>query len=409
MPRFEPFAGLRYSLSHIRSLEDVVCPPYDVISEEKRLALLERSASNVVRLELPVDDGSGDPYERAALLLDSWRDGGILRRDPVPAFYGCRMSHPSPAGGDRVTIGVVGALGLEPPGDGILPHEHTTPKAKSDRLDLIRATRANLSPIWALTPGARTPGSGTPGGGLAELCDPPAHPAEHARDDEGVLHELWPILDRSRQVAISELVGEAPVLIADGHHRFETALAYREEQRAAGTATAGDDFVMAFVVELAPQRLSVQGIHRLIAGLPEGTDVVGALSRYFELSPTERPDPSIETRMAAAGSLALVTSSGTWLARPTLETAAAAQHDLDSSRLDVALSALPQHELRYQHGWESAVAELDSGRAQAVVLVRPATVEQIAEISRGGERMPPKTTFFWPKPRTGLVIRELLA
>ena len=133
------------------SLDDVVCPPYDVISESERLALEARSPSNIVRLELPQDDDSGvDRYERAAALLDAWRDGGILHRDGEPAFYGYRMRFTDPAGAPRQTIGVIGALGLEPPGTGILPHEETTPKAKTDRLELLRATRANLSPIWGL-------------------------------------------------------------------------------------------------------------------------------------------------------------------------------------------------------------------------------------------------------------------
>ena len=173
VPRFQPFPGLRYSRSHVGSLDDVVCPPYDVISEPERVALVARSPSNIVRLELPRDnERPGDRYQRAAALLDAWRDGGILHRDPVPAFYGYRMRFTDPAGATRHTVGVIGALELEPPGSGILPHEQTTPKAKTDRLELLRATRANLSPIWGLTPAA----------GLAACCPPPGHPAEHAVD-----------------------------------------------------------------------------------------------------------------------------------------------------------------------------------------------------------------------------------
>ncbi len=400
VPLFQPFPGLRYSRSHVASLDDVVCPPYDVISESERVALEAKSPSNIVRLELPHDDDQGgDRYQRAAALLDAWRDGGILHRDPEPAFYGYRMGFTDPTGAARQTIGVIGALGLEAPGAGILPHEETTPKAKTDRLELLRATRANLSPIWGLSPGS----------GLSGQCLPPAHPAEHVTDPDRVRHELWPITDADQVKAIQVAVEGAPVIIADGHHRFETALAYREEQARKGTERADDNFVMALVVELADDQLTVQAIHRLIEGLPPGFDLPTALEPWFDVTPTAPADRSIITRMADAGAVAVLTRAGAWLARPRPSLAAAATHDLDSSRLDVALAGLPSHQLVYQHGWDHAAAAVATGQADAAVLLRPASVAQIGAVSRGGVRMPPKTTFFWPKPRTGLVVRELLS
>jgi uncharacterized protein (DUF1015 family) len=376
----------------------VVCPPYDVISEPERVALEARSPANVVRLELPRDDERpGDRYQRAASLLDAWRDGGILHRDPAPAFYGYRMRFRDTAGAARQTVGVIGALELEPPGSGILPHEQTTPKAKTDRLELLRATRANLSPIWGLTPA----------GGLAACCPPPGHPAEHAVDLDGVQHELWPVTDPDQVKTVRALVEAQPVLIADGHHRFETALAYRAERAQNGSKGAAEDAVMALIVELGEEQLTVQAIHRLIQGLPADFDVAGALAEWFEVTPTEPADQTIMARMADAESLALVTSAGTWLARPRLALLAAAPHDLDSSRLDVALAALPPHQVTFQHGWDQAARAAAGGLADAAVLLRPVTVDQIGKVGRGGVRMPAKTTFFWPKPRTGMVIREL--
>ena len=400
MPSFLPFPGLRYSRSHVRSLSDVVCPPYDVISESERLELEARSPSNIVRLELPADDGDDetDRYVRARYLLDAWRDGGILHRDPEPRFYGYRMTFTDPAGVRRETVGVIGALGLEPPGEGILPHEETTPKAKTDRLELLRATRANLSPIWGLSPGA----------GLSEHLDPPSHPADHATDDDGILHELWPISDPAHVSGIRAAIESQPVLIADGHHRFETALNYRDEQAGAGGGREDDGFVMALVVELTDEQLTVQAIHRLLSGLPAGFDLPAALDPWFDLTPTAPVDRTISIRMEEAGGLAVLTRDGAWLARPRESVVRAATHDLDSSRLDVALAALPPHQLTFQHGWDNGAAAVAAGLADAAVLLRPASVKQIADISHGGVRMPPKTTFFYPKPRTGMVVRELL-
>ena len=402
MPRFEPFPGLRYSPSHIRSLDDVVCPPYDVISETQRQALEARSPSNIVRLELPHEDGrpgAGDRYERARVLLDAWRDGGIFHRDPAPCFYGYRMSYTDPSGRSASTLGVIGALGLEPPGEGILPHEETTPKAKTDRLDLIRATRANLSPIWGLSPDT----------GLSAHIVAPSHPVERSTDEDGIAHELWPISDPESVAAIRSAVESQPVLIADGHHRFETALNYRAERIAAGAAGADEDAVMTLVVELTDEQLTVQAIHRLLVGLPSGFDLPAALGKWFDVTPTGPVDRSILDRMDDAGALAVLTRDGVWLARPRQEVVDAATHDLDSSRLDVARSDLPSHQVLYQHGWDNCAAAVAGGAAAAAVLLRPATVQQIAAISRGGVRMPPKTTFFWPKPRTGMVVRELLS
>jgi uncharacterized protein (DUF1015 family) len=308
------------------------------------------------------------------------------------------MRFTDPAGVARETVGVIGALGLEPPGTGILPHEETTPKAKSDRLDLLRATRANLSPIWGLSPGT----------GLTAHCSPPKHPAEHATDDDRVIHEVWPITDAEQVASISKAVESQPVLIADGHHRFETALTYHAERVEQGYSSDDDGFVMALVVELSEQQLTVQAIHRLIDGLPSGFDLVAALEPWFDVTPTGPADRTILTRMTEAGALAVLSRSGAWLARPRRSVIDAAAHGLDSSRLDVALAGLPPHHLVFQHGWDNAAAAVATGQADAAVLLRAATVEQIRAVSHGGKRMPPKTTFFWPKPRTGMVVRELL-
>ena len=393
MPRFSPFAGIRYDAPG-GSLDDLAAPPYDVISPEDQAALEARSEHNAVRLELPREDGGRDRYETAARLLHAWLDAGVLVRDPKPAFYLYRMEFTDEHGRPRHTLGVIGALTLEPPGEGdILPHEHTTPKAKSDRLELLRATAANLSPVWGLSLAA----------GLTARCRPSGPPAAVAADEDGVVHSLWVVDDPEAEAAIAQTVGSAPVVIADGHHRFETALNYQRERGGAGD----HDAVMALVVELVDDELSVRAIHRLIAGLPPDFDVAAALEAHFVVLPTEAADDTILDRMDAAGALALITATGAWLLEPRPDTVAAASYDLDSSRLDVALATLPAHQLTYPHGWDLATAAVTKGEADAAVLLRPATVAQIAEVGRARERMPPKTTFFWPKPRTGMVFREV--
>jgi uncharacterized protein (DUF1015 family) len=302
------------------------------------------------------------------------------------------------AGDSRSTVGVLGALGVEQPGAGILPHERTISKAKTDRLMLLRATRANISPIWGLSPSP----------GLSRLLTPPSHPADHALDQDGVRHELWAITDSQQISLISTAVEGQPVLIADGHHRFETALAYRDEQVEKGSSATDDNAIMALVVELSEEQLTVQAIHRLLVDLPPGFDFVQALQAWFDLTPTASADETIGARMVEANALAILTPEGTWLARPRSAALAGAPQDLDSSRLDIVLAGLPPHQVIYQHGWRNAAAAIATCQASAAVLLRPATVAQIAAISRGGVRMPAKTTFFWPKPRTGMVIRELL-
>ena len=396
--RFEPFAGIRYDPT-AEGLEAVLAPPYDVVDEEERARLVALDPHNAIRLELPVDEGGRNRYAVAAALLEEWLAEGALVADAEPAFYVYRMGFTDEAGRPRQTTGVVGALGLGD--DDVLPHERTMPKPKSDRLDLLRATRTNSSPIWGLSLAA----------GWSALCDVPGPPDARASVD-GVHHRLWRVTQPGVVGTVSDAVASAPVVVADGHHRYETALAYRAERRAATADAPGAyDAIMALVVELAPDQLDVRPYHRLLSGLPAGTDPVEVLAGAFavEPGPDARADggAALAARMAEVGALGLVTVEGAFLLRPRPETDAAAEEDLDSSRLDVALAAAPARELAYEHARTAALRAVADGRAQAAVLVRPATVAQIAEVAHAQRLMPPTTTFFHPKPRTGLVFRRL--
>lgn len=397
MPRFEPFPGVRYSEES--DLDSVLAPPYDVIGPEERVELVGRSEHNCVRLELPADEGGRDRFEVAADLWRSWQDEGVLQTDAEPTFYVSRMSFTDEAGATRSTTGVIGAIELGVPGEGdVLPHERTTPKPKGERLNLQRSCQANLSPVWGLSMAS----------GLSDVIAPSGKPdGRHlgrSVDAEGVVHELW-ALPADRVDEVTRIVSGSPVVLADGHHRFETGLAYRQELTDAGQSGSGPaDLIMALVVELSERELTVQAIHRLISGLPNGFDLPGALAPFFDLSPV---DGAFLTRMAEAGSLGVVTPEGAWLARPLPGTEEAAEYPLDSARLDVALAQLPEHDLAYQHGVGNITAAVASGEAQAGILLRPADVATIESMARQRLRMPPKTTFFYPKPRTGLVFRSL--
>jgi uncharacterized protein (DUF1015 family) len=498
VPRFEPFLGIRYDLTRFDAAQ-VTAPPYDVITDAERAELVERSPHNAVLVDLPVESDGPDRYAAAGERLDRWRRDGILVTDELPSFTVYRMAYTDDLGRPATTIGVIGALTLSEPGEGdILPHEFTTPKAHSDRLDLLRGTQANLSAIWGLSLTS----------GLTELLLVDAPPLVDWTDEDGVAHTVWRVDDPERVAAIADAVATTPVVIADGHHRYETSLAYRDEVRALPTAEPGaedeidraevdldgtdperaedddfedddfedDDFeddedvtaalepdggdqdggqppvdadgeaeveeptgadqgdqdveddvaaddagagpaeaTMAFVVELVGDQLTVRPIHRLLSGLRRGIDLAQVLEPWFtagaivESYAVEKG--SVLGRMTAAGAVALIRPDGSARLLTPKREAFEGIADLDSARLAHALSsALADEppEIRYQHGVEHVVEAVASGEADAGFLLRPATVAQIAANAHAGDRMPPKTTFFHPKPKTGIVFRSLV-
>ena len=395
MARFDPFPAIRYDLER-NDLGRVLAPPYDVIDASQRAELAGRDEHNAVRIDLP-DEAEGDGrYATARDLLQAWLADGTLVVDPGPTFTVYRMTTTDEAGVERRTTGVLGALELSPPGTDILPHEHTTKKAKSDRLDLLRSTRSNLSAIWGLSLAK----------GLTDLLPVADAPLADVVDEDGVRHTVWRIDDPATNAAIAAAVAEHPVVIADGHHRYETSLAYKAEREAAEDDPAGAAATLAYVVELVEDELTVHAIHRLISGLPEDFDFLAALAPWFEAVGPPPEGVPVTTAMVDQGCITLVHAHGEMLLRPRPDALAEAR-DLDTSRLDVALASLPDHDLRFQHGVANVRGAVERGEAQAGVLLRPATVDQIEATAHGGERMPPKTTFFHPKPKTGLVFRSL--
>ncbi len=390
MTRFDAFPGLRYHPTAAASpaattadVTDLVAPPYDVLSDAHRQALEDRNPANSVRLDYPHGATDPDAYTHARTLLDTWLADATLRRDEAPTLTVYRMKAPS----GRSTTGVLGALGLEPPGIGdVLPHEETTAKDKADRLSLIRATQINTSPIWVL---ATAKGLGQ---ACAEVID--ARPSDASADDlDGVRHEVWVVTDAATIQTLRDTIIGAPVVVADGHHRFETALAYEREQPTA-------DAILAYVVELTESELEVRPIHRIVS-VPTGTDLLAHLDHWFD-----RRELTGSMDAAQHDGPVLVTGPATSVVLVPKTDAFDDDTILDSQRLRIALANLDGTEVRFHHDPEVVVASVGPGSFG--VLLRPATVAQIRAVAAARTRMPPKTTFFWPKPRTGLVFRPAL-
>jgi uncharacterized protein (DUF1015 family) len=395
VPRFEPFVGLRYDPARVH-LDQVIAPPYDIIEPPERSHLASRHAANAVHVELPEADlrSGTNRYQVAAQLLAAWQAEGVLRADPAAAFYPYRMITPDGAS----STGVIGALGIDEEGGDVLPHEETLPKPKSDRYDLLAATRANLSPIWGLSLAS----------GVSDALAPQGPPVIDVLDDDGVRHQLWVLDDPAGIAAVRAAVEAAPVVVADGHHRYDTARQYRRDQRAAqGDAPADHDLIMALIVELAEDQLTVGPIHRAISGLAPGTDLPAAFARVFDVVRAGDSSDQVVSALGESRSLALITADDAYMLLPRPGAADAIGSDLDSSLVSAALEALPGHVSTHKHSWPEAVEALRSGEAQAVVLLRPVTVGQISEWAAARRRMPPKTTYFSPKPRTGMVFRIL--
>ena len=408
MADFSPFAGIRYRGASTE-LAALVAPPYDVIDEDQRAALEAADEHNAVRLILPRDASvEGDRYARAADTFAEWRASTVLAADPAPRFYAYRMEFTDPHGARRHTRGVIGALKLPERGDDdVLPHERTLPKAKSDRLALLRAMRVNVDPIWGLTLGS----------GLTALLEPAA-PLAACVDPEGVRHEIAAVDDPETIAAIRWVVGDAPLVLADGHHRFETALNYRNELRSTGIAPGGADAIMTFVVELADDELCIEPIHRLIEA-PSGTDVRAQIADVFDVRDAGANTPdgveALEASMHAEHGLGLVDDRGLALAVPHADARAAAlagEHPAVAATDTAVIEALvvprlPDATWQYRHDAHGVAALVDKRVATAAILCSPVSVALTRAAAVDRVRMPQKTTFFWPKPRTGMVFRTL--
>ena len=387
MPQFEPFRALRYSAKY--SLGDVCSQPYDVQSDADRESYARRNTHNIVHLDLPVGP---DAYREAAKTLSSWIESGALQLDAEPSFTLYRMKFVDSAGRARETVGVIGALRIEEPNSKeVLPHEQTTPKAKTDRLDLTRATQANLSPIWGL--------SLTPQ--LSTALNEPGELLGAFTDENGVQHIVERVNNRARCAVISKLIAQNPVVIADGHHRYAISRTYRDENPQLASAKS----TLCYINELIDEQLSVAAIHRLYSDVETGS-LLTQLEKYFDITDLPTPTPSIIAKMSQDNHLTFVTPNGQAKSLKPKSEMFTGVRNLDSVFLEHALADI-EKSVSYQHGFSEVTAQLKTGKYTAAILIRPVSVSEIQRTAAEGLLMPPKSTFFTPKLQTGLVIRPL--
>ena len=366
VPHLKPFRALRYDPGTVGPLDAVVSPPHDVVTPDRREALVTASPYNAVRLLNPES-----PAE-AARLIGAWQDEGVLVRETEPAVWILEETFPGLDGGTRTRRGLVARVELLPYSNGqVLPHERTFERQKDARLELLRAVRMKLSPVFLVHEGAS-----------------PAIP-ERAPDMEatldGVTSRVWRIAGDD---AIAEALGrvDGRLLIADGHPRYETALAYHEEQ---GTEESG--YVLSTLVSRDDDGLEILPTHRLVSGEPPELD------SSFRLTDIEQ---SAEAGTAALAGLDRDHPAFVLLRRDSAQLAESEGAELDTAVID----RLPLEDVRYTPSAVAAEEAVRGGRADAAFLVRAPTLDQVSAVARAGELLPEKTTYFFPKLTSGLVF-----
>ena len=434
MPEIQAFRGLRYDLGHVGNLSDVVAPPYDVISPELQTTLYKKHPANVIRLILNRDEQGDDAainrYSRAASFLSNWRGEGVLREDAEPALY---VYHQSlDYGGKSFTRrGFMVRCRLERFGEGnIFPHEETMSGPKQDRLLLTRACRANLSQIFGLYPDATAEVQTLVDDAVAQLK--PIECVDHL----GVKNRMWVVTDRKVIAEVASKMAARPLFIADGHHRYETACNYRDElAKAAGGSLPADhpaNSVLMMCVGMNDPGLLVFPTHRLFRGLPpmssdelvkklggafatrlagEGADLASTVWREIESEGaqgtigffTTKDERWVVARVTDEGRRRMAEVAGDH-SRPWQELGVSLLHRLV---VDTLLGAKNLPKPEYVHLVDEVVDCVGRDEFQLAALVMPATVEHIRVISEHHERMPAKSTYFYPKLLCGLVVNPL--
>jgi uncharacterized protein (DUF1015 family) len=417
MAEIEPLRALHYDPERTGGLQGVVAPPYDVIDPEERAVLAASSPYNVVRIDLP--QGNGDRYAHAAEILEAWRREGAVVRDERPSMWPLAQDYTGPDGRARTRRGFLARVRIEDYGPGrIRPHERTHPGPREDRLRLTRATHANLSPIFSLF-------SDPAGAAWAALAPATEQPAwARTSDDEGTVNQLWRVTDPAAIESVQRALADTELLIADGHHRYETARVFADEVGGDGDHR----YVLMCLVALEDPGLTVFPTHRLVRGLKSEQHEMLAevISRDFEIeqltSTSElTPAPSDEVRIGYIDSHFrrpfMLTLKQPSIADQALSDHAEAYRRLDTAVLEALILrgalGMTQHDidslngLGYARSHDDALELVQARRYDAAFFMSPTPIERVRNIAAAGESMPPKSTFFYPKVPTGLLFNPL--
>jgi uncharacterized protein (DUF1015 family) len=418
MTEVKPLRALRYDPRVVGSLDAVAAPPYDVIDDRLRRELVARSPFNAVEVDLPRAEGS-DPYLHAQTTLEAWRQQGIVVRDREPALWAMAQDYAVPGRPGRITRrGFFCRVRVEDYGPGrIRPHERTHPEPREDRLRLQRATRANLSPIFSIYPDD----DASVWGPLA--ADTERDPDAEIADHEGTTSRLWRVSDDRAIAAACDAMAGRELLIADGHHRYETARAYAEEIGGEGEHR----YVLMFLCALSDPGLTVLPTHRLLSGLDERrrAALAGAIRTDFEIRSADSgelvPEPEAAVSFgyvdAVDRSPRRITLADPGVAERAMPDKPEPYRRLATAVLEAVLlrGALGMSDDEIAHGRgvaytqdaARALAAVADGAADAAFLVPPTPVESVRRVAETGEPMPPKSTYFHPKVPTGLVFNPL--
>ena len=431
MPDVRPFRGIRFDMTKVGALSDVVAPPYDVIDAALQDRLYAASPFNIIRLELnrpePGDDEAVSRYERAASFLRDWRRSGVLRQDEHPALYVYHQTF-QVEGRSHTRKGFVARVRLEPFGQGrIYPHEQTLSGPKADRLRLFNATQFNLSPVFGLYPDPINEVLAAAEAGIRDRT-----PLE-ATDHLGVVNRLWPVMDERTATAVQGLMADRSIFIADGHHRYETGVKFRDDLAAKGALSGPEDpanFTMMMLVGMSDPGLLILPTHRLVSGFPGLTidTLADALAPEFDLVIAGEGDAAarsawetIETGgdqdVLGFGTVA----DGKWLTARLRSDATMDRLAPDQSADWRALGVSILHELvlkhllgslgsaqcRYVHLLDEVLTDVHAKGCDLACLVPPAGMSDVEAIASNLEKMPPKSTYFYPKLLTGLVLNPL--
>jgi uncharacterized protein (DUF1015 family) len=433
MTDVRPFRGYRYDLGRVGALGDVIAPPYDVIDGPLQQALYDRSPYNVIRLILnraeAGDNERENRYSRASRFLRDWQAAGVLSQDSARSLYVYHQDFE--VEGRRYTRrGFLARVRLQPFGQGnIFPHEETLSGPKADRLNLFRATAMNLSPVFSFYPDDSAEVQRTLDNAVGQAL------SIEATDHLGVVSRLWPVSDQHVTSAITGLMGPKPLFIADGHHRYETGLAYLSERRAAGEVRDDDapaNFILMMLVGMSDPGLVILPTHRLVSGLPgvSADKLRAALGERCQIEHVGRGDAGareVWDLIRADGSQQVLgfgtATDQTWLMARIDCAAEMSQLVPDRSEAwrSLAVSVLhvlvlgkllPQSlsgtpECRYVHEVTEAQSAVLKKECDVAVLVPPASMHDVELIAGGHEKMPPKSTYFYPKLLSGLVFNPL--